>query len=246
MIFKKFKYLHIYLPSIFIIWLALFIDSKTISSLISHNQYISNIIVIATFIYLYRNVTVKIRKIMLYGVFLGLAGETLFALILGMYSYRLENLPIYVPFGHSIVYVIVFYIAKEKLVKINYQSVIKYLYIFMTTFSTYWFIIKDDTFGFICFLFIVYLFYKKPQMRLFYLIMYCMVLYLELVGTYYNCWVWPETWFGKIDFISSANPPSSISLFYFGFDLGCLWIYKKLNSKKWNRMKNIKRIRACK
>ncbi len=243
MVFNQLKYHYIYLPSIFLIWLALFIDSKQISEIISYNQQISNLIVILTYIYIYKKVTVKIKKLMIYGLFLALVGETLFALVLGMYTYRLENLPLYVPFGHCIVYAAVFYISKENFIKLRKEYVIKVLYILMSIFSIYWFVMYKDTFGFICFLFILYLFYKKPQMRLFYLIMYFMVLYLELVGTYYNCWVWPDVWFDKISFISSANPPSSISLFYFGFDLGCLWIYKKLNNKIWIRMKNIRSLK---
>jgi hypothetical protein len=243
---NKLKYLHIYFPVIIVLWITLFIDSIYLSKYISYNQTIANIIVILVFIYIYNNVTIKVKKLMKYGVFLALAGEVFFSLVLGMYTYRLENLPIYVPFGHTLVYASIFYLSKEPIIKKHNQKIFAILYMGMILFSTYWFIEKNDTFGFICMLIILYLFRSRQTNRIFYILMFFMVLYLELVGTYYGCWIWPETWFNKIDFISSANPPSAISLFYFGFDLGCLWLYKKFNPKKWKRMKNIREIKTSK
>ena len=243
---NKLKYLHIYFPVIIVLWITLFIDSIYLSKYISYNQTIANIIVILVFIYIYNNVTIKVKKLMKYGVFLALAGEVFFSLVLGMYTYRLENLPIYVPFGHTLVYASIFYLSKEPIIKKHNQKIFAILYIGMILFSTYWLIEEKDTFGFICMLIILYLFRSRQTNRIFYILMFFMVLYLELVGTYYGCWIWPETWFNKIDFISSANPPSAISLFYFGFDLGCLWLYKKFNPKKWKRMKNIREIKTSK
>lgn len=240
---RKYKYLHIYLPVFFVLWIGLFIDSKIMSSHFVNNQYITNILVLITFIWIYLKVSVKIKKLMLYGLILAFLGEALFALVLGMYTYRLENLPFYVPLGHSIIYAGVFYISKEPILKRNKELTIKTLYVLMLIYSTTWLVFANDVFGFICMLVIIYLFRKKPHTKLFFLIMFFMIVYLELIGTYFECWYWPEIWFDKISFIPSANPPSGISVFYFGFDVGCLLIYKLFNRQKWKRLRNLQKIK---
>ena len=78
---------------------------------------------------------------------------------------------------------------------------------------------------------------------MFYLVMYLTVAYLEIIGTNFICWEWPSTAFDFFSFLPSANPPSGISFFYFGLDLGCLWLYKKRHKIAWKRMKNQRMIR---
>ena len=240
----KLQFTSIYLPVLLVLWLGLFIDSKTVAAQVYFNQWITNGLVLLCFAWVYLRVTRKIKKLMLYGVVMALLGEVVFSLLLGMYEYRLENVPIYVPLGHSLVYAAVFYIQKEKCLQANKARVMSVLYWGMIVYSSLWLVFDKDVFGFLCMLGVVYFLRRKPDNELFFLIMFFMVVYLELLGTYYQCWVWPDTWFSKIDVITSSNPPSGISVFYFGFDIGCLWIYKKLNGKKWRRMKAIRQLRA--
>lgn len=240
---SRFKYLYIYLPVFFVLWIGLFIDSKLIANYFVNNQYVTNILVLFVFVWIYLKVSVKIKKLMLYGLILAFLGEALFALVLGMYTYRLENLPLYVPLGHSMIYAAVFYIAKEPILKRNKELSINILFVLMLIYSTAWLVFANDVFGFLCMLVIVYLFRRKPHTKLFFLIMFFMIVYLELIGTHYENWYWPETWFDKISFIPSANPPSGISVFYFGFDVGCLLIYKILNKQKWKRLRNLQKIK---
>ncbi len=242
----KYKYLHIYLPVFFILWVGLFIDSKLIASHFVNSQYLTNILVFLVFAWIYLKVSVKIKKLMLYGLILAVLGEVLFALVLGMYTYRLDNLPLYVPLGHSMIYAAVFYIAKEPIFKKNKNLIINILFVLMLFYSTAWLVFANDVFGFICMLVIVYLFRRKAHTKLFFLIMFFIIVYLELIGTHYQNWYWPEIWFDKISFIPSANPPSGISVFYFGFDVGCLYIYKILNKQKWKRLRNLQKIKRDK
>jgi hypothetical protein len=73
--------------------------------------------------------------------------------------------------------------------------------------------------------------------------MYLAVAYLKIIGTSYECWKWPSTAFNYFTFLPSANPPTGISFFYFGLDLGCLWLYKKRHKIAWSRMKNVRRLK---
>ena len=229
------KYLHIHALFFPVLWLGLYLDSQLISE-----QYITNILVLITFLWIYKQVSKVVKQLMLYGLIVALGGELLFSLVFGMYTYRLENLPLYVPLGHSIIYATVYYFVKEPLIQKYQNQIIKSLYIAIILYSTAWLIFASDVFGFLCMLIILWIFRRRPNTKLFFLIMFFAIVYLELVGTYYGCWYWPEIWFNKVSFVPSANPPSAISVFYFGFDAGCLWFYKKFNPKKWQRFKRIR------
>ena len=237
---KQLKYKHIYLPTILFIWLGLFLDSSYLASMYSNSQWLTNLLVIPVFIWTYLKTSKQVKQLMLFGLVLATVGEIVFSLLLGMYTYRLENLPLYIPFGHTIIYASVYYIVKEPLIQENKEGIIKLLYFSIIIYSSIWLIFASDLFGFLCMLVILWIFHRRPHTKLFFLIMYFMIVYLELLGTYYNCWHWPNTLFNFIDFIPSANPPSAISVFYFGFDAGCLWLYKRYFPNKWQRFNAIK------
>jgi hypothetical protein len=229
------KYAHIYLTLYPVIWLGLFFDSKAFAKGFEHSQYITNFLVISAFVWIYFNSSKLIKELMLWGLLVALLGEVFFSIILGMYSYRLDNVPIYVPFGHAIIYASVFYLSKEPFIRKHQDKIVKILYWLMIIYSTLWLIFAKDLFGFLCTVTILFLFRHRyySNSMLFFLIMFFTIVYLELLGTYYGCWSWPKVWFDKISFIPSANPPSGISVFYFAFDLGCLWFYKRFNKEKW-------------
>jgi hypothetical protein len=178
---------------------------------------------------------------MLYGLVVALAGEVFFSLILEMYRYRLGNVPVYVPFGHALIYASVYYFVREPVVFRHRQRIIALLYPLMILYSTLWLLLAHDVLGFVCMLTVLLLLRRWPESRLFFLLMFFMIVYLELMGTAYGCWHWPPVWFGHFDWVPSANPPSGISVFYFGFDAGCLWLYKHLNRGQWCRMRAMQR-----
>jgi len=231
---NRIKYLHIHLFTFLVIWLGLFLDSSRVD-----NQLAASFVSFLAFLWVYRAVSKSSQHMMLAGLVIAFCGELFFSLLLGMYTYRLENLPAYVPFGHAIVYVSVYYIVKEPLVKQYKEKIIKVLFILMIIYSSLWLLIGDDSFGFLCMLVILFLFKRYPTTKLFFLIMFFTIAYLEIIGTHYGCWVWPDVWFDKVSFVSSANPPSAISVFYFGFDAGCLWLYKRYDRKRWARLRVI-------
>lgn len=238
------KYLSIHSPLWFILWAGLYIDSQNLAQTYQHTQWITNVLVILSFFAIYKQVSKQVKQLMIYGLIVALGGEVLFSLVLGMYTYRLENLPLYVPFGHAIVYASVYYLIKEPWIQKHQHRIIPFLYIAMILYSTLWLFWGDDMFGFLCMLVIIWLFKRRPQTKLFFLFMFFTIVYLELLGTHYGCWYWPEIWFDKFSWISSANPPSAISVFYFAFDAGCLWFYKRFNPLKWQRFKRLKALKS--
>lgn len=239
----KLKYIHIYFPAIITVWLGLFLDSRSVALELSYNQWLTNALVGINFLWVYLNASRSIKQLMRFGVLIALGGEILFALILGMYSYRLGNIPLYIPFGHALIYASVYYIAKEPLIKKYPLHLIRLLYPLMIIYALLWLLFANDLFGFACTILILFLLHKQPLSKPFFLIMFFMVAYLELLGTYYQCWQWPDIWFNSFSWMPSANPPSGISVFYFAFDLGCLWFYKQQNRLRWHRFRNMQSLR---
>lgn len=235
------KYLHLYLPVFVLVWVGLYLDSAEFAQRVPYNQWLANIAVMPVFFWLYFHSPRYLKEMMLFGLFVAILGETLFSLILGMYTYRLENIPLYIFFGHSIIYGGVYYLAKEPFLRQKSRALIKILFVSAMSYAFLWLLFADDLFGFLCTVALALLLRKYKRPRLFFLLMYFTVAYLELVGTHYGCWSWPDVWFDVVTFIPSANPPSGIGFFYFLFDAGCLWFYKKANKRRWQRLRAVQK-----
>ena len=225
-----------------LILIVIFIDSVYFSGILPNNQNLANLITLLAFCILYYRSTSRFKEQMLYAVIIGYIGEYLFSIGFGMYTYRLEHVPHYVPFGHAIVLAAAMYFCKESIVKKQRKFLEIFFTIFVLVYASLFLIFAGDVFGFIMSLFVIYLLRNRPRERLFYLSMHFAVTFLEIVGTSFECWYWPEIAFDKFSFLKSANPPTGISLMYFLLDLGSLWLYKKRHKIAWKRMKNIRKI----
>ena len=222
---------------------GLFLDSFYMVKIIKNAQFYANILMIIVFVIIFFKVHHRLKENMIAAVMIAFFGEYLFSIVMGMYTYRLENVPHYVPFGHALLYVAVLCFSKAASIKIHHQFLERFLTIFIFIYATVFLIFKNDVFGFVMTIATLYILRNKPRERLFYLTMYITVVVLELIGTYYKCWYWPTSAWGIFDFLPSHNPPSGISFFYFLLDLGTLWFYKQRHKFAWKRMKNIRKIR---
>ena len=222
---------------------GLFLDSLYFSNITNYAQLSAFIVMIIVFTIIFFRVNRRIKEQMIVATLIAIIGEYLFSIALGMYTYRLENVPHYIPPGHALVYVAVLYFSKaSSIIRIKKPLEI-YLTIAITLYALAFLFLKNDVFGFVMTAATLYILRKKPRERLFYLTMYISVAILEIIGTSYQCWWWPETAWNTFGFLPSSNPPSGISFFYFGLDLGCLWLYKQRHKIAWKRMKNVRKIR---
>ncbi|MEO9571227.1 MAG: hypothetical protein ABJH82_13495 [Polaribacter sp.] len=225
------------------IFIGLFIDSVYVVDNYQDLQWLANLIMVIIFGITLFKVNKRIREQMVYAVLIAIAGEYAFSLGMGMYTYRLENIPHYIPMGHALVYAGVLYFTKTSYVKNNTKLLEKIFTSIIILYSSYFLFFKNDVFGFVLAILTLLILMKKPRERMFYLTMFLAVVYLEIIGTSYECWWWPTTAWNNLSFLPSANPPSGISFFYFGLDLGCLYFYKKRHKIAWKRMKNVRKIR---
>ena len=226
--------------------IGLFLDSFYMVEITENAQLYANALMLTVFFITFFKVSKRLKEQMIAAVLIGFLGEYLFSVALGMYTYRLENVPHYIPFGHAFVYIAVLCFSKATSIKMIRKPLESFLTIFIVIYATVFLIFKNDVFGFVMTIATLVILRNRYRERLFYLTMYVSVVVLELVGTTYKCWFWPPIAWDVFSFLPSANPPSGISFFYFLLDLGTLWLYKQRHRVTWKRMKNIRMIRSQK
>ena len=112
------------------IFLGLFVDSIYVVENYHDLQWLANVIMVIMFSITLYNVTLRIREQLLYATLIGFVGEYLFSVGMGMYTYRLENIPHYIPMGHALVYAGVLYFTKTVFSKNNIKILEKNIYSF--------------------------------------------------------------------------------------------------------------------
>ena len=227
---------------LFLFVIALYFDGTHFASIFPDAQLLTNTFMFLAFGILYYRSVKRTRELMIYGVLIGFAGEYLFSIVLDMYTYRLGNLPWYIPFGHGAVYARTHMFAKASITRKYAKQINALFYMIISIFALIYLIAFHDIFGFIMTLGVFGMLVIRPKDRLFFLTMYIVVAVLEIGGTDYSTWSWPSTAFGVFDFLPSNNPPSGISLFYFLLDVSCFMIYIIINRKTWKRFKSIQRL----
>jgi len=219
----------------------LFFDGIYFNRNVIESQLMLNILMGLAFLAMLYRANSRARKLMVIGVVLGFVGEHFFSRVLGMYTYRLDNVPLYVPFGHGVLYARIFRFSKASLVKKYHKQIESFLSILMIIVAAIYMLFFNDLFGFIMTVVVFLILWKRPKDRLFFFSMYMLVVVLEIGGTAFGAWKWPNTAFGIFEFLPSNNPPSGISLFYFLLDIGCFVFYIQLNKKAWKRLKRIRK-----
>jgi hypothetical protein len=195
--------------------LALWIDSVSFFYNYFDGRNLTNFLAITYFFSFFFSVQSYLRKLMFVMVFLSYIGELLFCKIVGMYHYRTDNIPLYVPFGHAIVYASGFILSEMAFFKTHD---LKLKQIFLVLFSLLFLCVGlflNDVFSLLFGLLFFLLLKRKKWQNVYYFIAVC-VIFIEMVGTFFKCWTWVPKTFG---FISAANPPMGAVFFYAGGDI---------------------------
>lgn len=147
--------------------------------------------------------------------------EYVFSPTLGVYVYRFENVPMYVPPGHGLVYLSAFALGHSVLVQRHLRAAVVALVLLGGAWSTYGLVVSDrpDALGAFWFACLVGFLLWGPSQRV-YVGAFVVVSYLELVGTDLRTWVWQTE--DPILGVSIGNPPSGAAGGYGWFDLAGL------------------------
>ncbi len=149
-----------------------------------------------------------LRRRMLFAVLAwATAGELFCSLVWGIYTYRLGNIPHFVPPGHVLVLLIGLQLAR--LVTPTAADRLTAAYAVLTA-GAAWFL--GDEFS--VFLFAVYLlvYRLKPDLRTLVATMFLVTLTLELIGTTLGTWAWAPR--APALGLATTNPPFAVAAFY--------------------------------
>jgi len=211
--------------------LALGIDSVLFLHTYFDGRQLTNVLAIGYFVVMYFASGGHLRRLMLVMVLLSYIGELIFCKVLGMYAYRTEAIPLYVPFGHAIVYASGFILAHTPFaVKADKKLRVIFAVSFAALFL-YVGILLNDVFSLVFGAMFFVLLYRKRWQNMYYFIALC-VIFIELVGTYFKCWTWVPKIFG---FMPAVNPPMGAVFFYGGGDVllaKIVSVWEKRMSKK--------------
>jgi hypothetical protein len=211
--------------------IALGIDSVFFTNHYFDGRIIVNFAAIIYFSFMFFTADLTLRKLMFVMVFLSYIGEFIFCKLLGMYDYRTENIPLYVPFGHAIVYASGYIFAHTNWVIKKEKQLQRFFAVFFVLLFLAVGIFLNDIFSLIFGALFFILLKRKHWQNLYYCIALC-VIFIELVGTYFQCWTWFPKTFGVIP---AGNPPMGAVFFYAGGDV----LLAKIISAWDNRGQNI-------
>lgn len=210
--------------------LALGIDSVYFAETYFDARQITNFLAIVYFSFFFWFSDAYLRKLMFVMVLLSYVGELIFCTLLGMYDYRTAVIPLYVPFGHAIVYASGYVLAHTDWSIRNDKLLKKYFAVgFLLLFLSVG-IFLNDVFSLIFGVCFFLLLKRKKWQNLYYFIALC-VIFIELAGTYFQCWKWIPKTFGLIP---AVNPPMGAVFFYAGGDVLLVKIVEIWKNKTTN------------
>ena len=149
--------------------------------------------------------------------------EYVFAGWLGVYVYRLENVPAFVPPGHGLIYLAAFALGRSAWAHRHSRPLVGVTLAAGAVWAVWGLVVSERTdvlgaFWFGCLL----VFTRWGKSPLLYAAAFLVVSYLEIVGTSLGTWAWqthdPTGW------ITIGNPPSGIAGGYAWFDAAALWL----------------------
>ena len=198
--------------------LFFYFDGQAFHAYFTRGQWVSNAILVVFFALFYWIGDRKVRYKLIIMAVISAFVEVWLSLGIELYVYRELNVPLYVPLGHGVIFISVYYLQKQAVIRWHSRKLIPLLYILIISLSSLSLIFLNDVFGFICFLvFLIFLHYKRS--KLFYLLMFIMVLYLEVCGTIFKAWAWYGVLGNHLDYVSTANPPVGIAGLYMILDM---------------------------
>src|SRR5688572_24782507 len=139
------------------------------------------------------------------------AGEVFLSLVWGLYTYRLDNIPLFVPPGHVLLFFLGMQVAERLPARAEYWIALLAAPV-VAAFAWN----GRDTMGPLLYGLFLCCLWLAPSRRL-YATMFVLALAMELYGTWMGNWVWGERvpWLG----LATDNPPLAAGAFYCVLDL---------------------------
>jgi len=160
-------------------------------------------------------------------VLVATSAEILGSVILGAYTYRLENLPAFVPPGHGLVYLGGLAISQSALVRRHRRTFLLGVGALVATWATAGLVVlgRTDVLGALAGALLIYVLVRGRASTL-YAGVFLIVAFLEIYGTSIGAWHWAQTAPGTL--LPAGNPPSGIASIYVLFDIAAIALAPRL------------------
>jgi hypothetical protein len=147
--------------------------------------------------------------------------EVIGSIVLGAYTYRLDNLPAFVPPGHGLVYLAGLRISQSPLVRQHPREFVALAIALVAAWGAVGLVIlgRTDDLGALTGVALIYVLLRGRASTL-YAGVFLMVAFLELYGTSIGAWHWASTTPGTP--LPAGNPPSGIASVYVLFDIAAI------------------------
>ena len=144
--------------------------------------------------------------------------EVLGSIVLGAYTYRLENLPAFVPPGHGLVYLAGLRISQSEVVRRHPRAFVGAVLAIVAGWGAAGLLLlgRTDALGAITGAVLIYVLLRGSKATL-YAGVFLMVAFLEIYGTSIGAWHWAAT--APDTPLPAGNPPSGIASIYVLFDI---------------------------
>jgi hypothetical protein len=153
--------------------------------------------------------------------------EVLGSIVLGAYTYRLENLPAFVPPGHGLVYLAGVRISQSGPVRRHARAFVGAVVAMVAAWGAAGLVLlgHTDALGALTGALLIYVLVRGRSATL-YAGVFCMVAFLEIYGTSIGAWHWAAT--APHTPLPAGNPPSGIASVYVLFDIAAIALAPRL------------------
>jgi hypothetical protein len=147
--------------------------------------------------------------------------EVLGSIVLGAYTYRLENLPAFVPPGHGLVYLAGLRISQSGPVRRHARVFVGAVIAIVAAWGAAGLVLmgRTDALGALTGALLIYVLLRGRSSTL-YAGVFLMVAFLEIYGTSIGAWHWAAT--APDTPLPAGNPPSGIASIYVLFDISAI------------------------
>jgi len=167
------------------------------------------------------------RSRVLLVVIVATGAELLGSIVLGAYTYRLENLPAFVPPGHGLVYLAGLRISQSALVRQHRRAFLNAVIALVAAWGAAGLLIlgRTDALGALAGGLLIYVLLRSRKAPI-YAGVFLVVGFLEIYGTSIGAWGWAE--FAPGTNVPAGNPPSGIAGVYVLFDIAAIALAPRL------------------
>ncbi|MFL6241208.1 MAG: hypothetical protein ACJ735_17130 [Actinomycetes bacterium] len=147
--------------------------------------------------------------------------EYTFSALLGVYVYRLHQVPAYVPPGHGLVYLAALAIGRSAVVTAYRRELLTATLVIAGGYATWGLLVsgRPDLLGFLWFCCLV-VWVRRARVPMVFVGAFLVVTYLELLGTALGTWTW--SLHDPTGLVAIGNPPSGAAGGYGFFDAAAL------------------------